>query len=252
MLEQHIARNKLIAIAIATAMAARCKTLPMPLLRFASAERTVDGLYVPNVRSFKVVSPGVNQSWLWLIRDPKRFCSIQVVFIALDRCINTTRLSSDHGGMQRTVTANRCSCEHANIFRNWHSETLSCISFSSDFKSGWIYFLMNCHRHRHVCRLMKKATYNPDWLGFQAPSDQLVDYRLLTYVRWSKLASLIWISAALKFKLTSKSNRNCHLRIEGPKIRKKLPKNSLSTLASSGIFQQLCPASLLAQISYLE
>jgi hypothetical protein len=61
----------------------------------------------------------------------------------------------------RLLTPNRSSCKHSNIFRNWHSKTVPCISFSSHFKSGWIYFLMNCHRHRHVCRLMKKPTYDP-------------------------------------------------------------------------------------------
>lgn len=40
---------------------------------FAFTEQTVDGLYVPYVQSFQVVSPGVNERGFDLYENPKRF-----------------------------------------------------------------------------------------------------------------------------------------------------------------------------------
>ena len=126
-------------------MAAWRKTLPTPPLRVAFAERTVDGSYVPYVQIFKVVSPGVESLWLWLIWESKRLSNIQVVFIALDRCINTTRLSSDHGGMQRKVNYSEQVFMHVStptssgigIQKLCPASVLAHISSLAEFISWW-------------------------------------------------------------------------------------------------------------------
>lgn len=121
------------------------RILPTPPLRFAFAERTVAGLYVPYIQIFKVVSLGVESMWLWLTWYPKRLCSIQVVFIALDRCINTTRLSSVHGGMQRKVNYSEQVFMHVStptssgigIQKLCPASVLAHISSLAEFISWW-------------------------------------------------------------------------------------------------------------------